>query len=196
MLQILWPSYSPNVSQSLALPAFSTSLSPLTFSPTLSRMQSSPQSSISLPSPSLLSPPLSSQISSQPLSSISLLTLSMSSLSLSASYQSFFIILDKIKKTKLPCSWNVLTTECNKPACFYKILYIPSYSQHHLKISHSVVVNLDLSWKITVHGYEVTSEVSSTLFDGIPSVISSSTQLTNVLYRIDALNVCPGYQFF
>ena len=117
----------------------------------------------------------------------------MSSLSLSASYQSFFITLDKIKKTKLPCSWNVLTTECNKPACFYKMLDIPSYSQHQLKISHSVVVNLDLSWKITVHGYEVTSEVCSTLFDGIPSVISSSTQLTNLLYRIDALNVCPGY---
>ena len=94
----------------------------------------------------------------------------MSSLSLSASYQSFFITLDKIKKTKLPCSWNVLTTECNKPACFYKMLDIPSYSQHQLKISHSVVVNLDLSWKIIVHGYEVTSEVCSTLFDGIPSV--------------------------
>ena len=44
-----------------------------------------------------------------------------------------------------------------------------------------------------MHGYEVTREVCSTLFDGIPSLISSSTQLANLLYRIDALNVCPGY---
>ena len=102
-------------------------------------------------------------------------------------------MLNKIKNSKLPSNqWNMLTSGChNAPVSFYKIQDVPSSSKDHVKVSHSVFIDLDLSWKIRVHGHEVSREVCDALFD-IHNMIDDC-QLPKLLSQLDQINVCPGH---
>ena len=58
----------------------------------------------------------------------------------------------------------------------YKMQYISLCIFHqlvckyHLKVSHSLTIDLDLTWKVSAHGHKVNREVYTTLHD-IPKSI-------------------------
>lgn len=60
-----------------------------------------------------------------------------------------------------------------------------------LVITHTLLVERDLSWNVFVHGHHI-NRTTSGLLSSIPSHIDSSTLLT-LLSILDSASVCPGH---
>lgn len=57
-------------------------------------------------------------------------------------------------------------------------------------ISHCVIVQKNLSWKVLVHGHEVDPQTAG--LSSIPEKIEAVHTIEQLLFKIDHLNVCAG----
>ncbi len=93
----------------------------------------------------------------------------------------------------VPSSWTDLTHKTEGTIEAIKLCKINSQSSSSSQppiITHSLRVNADLSWKLTVHGHEVTP-TSTTLLSNIPEHINAST-IMNLLSILEKCSICPG----
>lgn len=66
----------------------------------------------------------------------------------------------------------------------------PSVSTQPLLVTHTIIINKDCTWKVTVHGHEITNSTGG-IFSLIPHCLTAS-KLSDLIRIIDTCKTCPG----
>ena len=101
------------------------------------------------------------------------------------------VTLDDVRQVTLPSpAWAITSPSPTDHVIIMKTQEQSSIAQP-LVISHTVAVNSDFTWTLTVHGHEVTKDQCSAIRD-IPEIIGIY-DLSQLLLQLDQLTVCPGH---
>ena len=90
----------------------------------------------------------------------------------------------------LPSGWVDQSTSCALITC--KLQHNTKSEGATVVVTHSVVVNEDLSWSIQVHGQPVDKSKCNAL-KSYPETIKTKLALNGLLQLVDGLNICAGH---
>ncbi|XP_065889859.1 uncharacterized protein [Dysidea avara] len=140
----------------------------------------------------MLTPLLQSFLPALPRESLSsCVTLPMSSTCLPLSSPHLPLTLERVRRMTLPSlNWNIVSSACNSHLCFYKLQDFASSSTHSLRISHSLHIYSNLTWKVTIFEHEISKEIPP--FNSFPESLDKN-QVAMLLLQLDGLNVCSGH---
>lgn len=90
----------------------------------------------------------------------------------------------------LPSGWSNMSNDSSDEIRLCKVSSQTGTSSEPMKISHSIIINSNMSWSVFVHGYKVSSRKNTPLSQFPDKLPAASLQsLINV---VDSASVCPG----
>ena len=90
----------------------------------------------------------------------------------------------------LPSGWNRLLNDSSDKIRLCKVSSQTGISSEPMKVSHSIMINPDMTWKVYVHGNKVPCHRNTPLSQ-FPDKLSSES-LQSLISVVDGASVCPG----
>ena len=90
----------------------------------------------------------------------------------------------------LPSGWSNLSNNSSDEIQLCKLLCTSGTSSEPMKISHSIMINSDMTWNVYVHGNKVLCRRNTPLSQ-FPDRLSAES-LQSLISIVDSASVCPG----
>ena len=90
----------------------------------------------------------------------------------------------------LPPEWNNLSNDFSDEIQLCKVSSQSDTSSEPMKISHSIIINSNMSWNVYVHGNKVSCRKNTPL-SPFPDKLSAES-LQSLINVVDSASVCPG----
>lgn len=90
----------------------------------------------------------------------------------------------------LPSGWNNMSNDSSDEIRLCKVLSQSGTSSEPMKISHSIIINSNMTWNVFVHGSKVSCRKNTPLSQ-FPDKLSAES-LQSLINVVDSASVCPG----